>query len=306
MYNRLVFVCLVLVVLRWPNQLYAQFTDPRTYGHTPVCVKQLTLAYPYGRADASIDTSLIISGAEFNLNQGTLEYSRYFSFFHRVAWVNASLPLAGLNGSITGTNIRGSTTGTGDSSYELAMLVKGGPAISVTQFENYRPTTSVGVSLIISPPTGQYNHNKVLNLGSNRWSFKPEIGISHPFGHKQKWVLDVYANAYFYNDNTSYHGVEILRQQAAPGAEGHISYSCTPNLWGSLDTRYSFRGDTIVNGTDQNDAQQNFALGGEMNVSINPRNLLVFKFAKALVYKNGPAYTGFGLEYIFSWGKGYK
>jgi hypothetical protein len=43
-----------------------------------------------------------------------------------------------------------------------------------------------------------------------------------------------------------------------------------------------------------------------VNVSINSRNLLVFKFAKALVYKNGPAYTGFGLEYIFSWGKGYK
>jgi hypothetical protein len=91
-----------------------------------------------------------------------------------------------------------------------------------------------------------------------------------------------------------------------PGLEGHISYSCTPNLWVSLDTNYSFRGDTIVNGTDQNDAQQNFILGSEANVSINPRNLLVFKFAWALVYKNGPSYTGFSLEYIFSWGKGYK
>lgn len=306
MCNRLAFVCLVLVALRSPDQLYAQFTDPRTYGNAPVGVNQLKLAYSYARTDASIDTSLIVAGPEFNLNQGTLEYARYFGFFHRVAWVKASVPLAGLNGSVTGTNIRGSSTGTGDSSYELAMLVKGGPAISVTQFENYRPTTSVGVSLIISPPTGQYDANKVLNLGSNRWSFKPEIGISHPFGHKQEWVIDVYSNAYFYNDNTSYHGVKILQQQALPGLEGHFSYSCTLNLWVSLDTRYSFRGNTIVNGTDQNDPQRNFTLGSELNVSINPRNLLVFKFAKALVYKNGPAYTGFGLEFIFSWGKGYK
>jgi hypothetical protein len=192
MYNRLVFVCLVLVVLRGPDQLYAQFTDPRTYGNTPVGLNQLKLAYTYARADASIDTSLIISGAEFT------------------------------------------------------------------------------------------------------------------FGHKQRWVFDLYANAYFYDDNTSYHGVEILRQQALPGLEGHVSYSCTPNLWVSLDTRYSFRGDTIVNGTDQNDAQQNFTLGSEANVSINPRNRLIFKFAKALVYKNGPSYTGFSLEYIFSWGKGYR
>src|SRR6201997_3073897 len=108
MYNRLVFVCLVLAVLRSPDQLHAQFTDPRTYGNTPVGVNQLKLAYTYARADASIDTSLIIAGAEFNLNQGTVEYSRYFSFFHRVAWVKANLPLAGLNGSVTDTNIRGS------------------------------------------------------------------------------------------------------------------------------------------------------------------------------------------------------
>jgi hypothetical protein len=106
-------------------------------------------------------------------------------------------------------------------------------------------------------------------------------------GHKQNWVLDVYANAYFYNDNTSYHGVEILRQQALPGLEGHISYSCTPNLWVSLDTRYSFRGDAIVNGTDQNDAQQNFTLGSEVNVSTNPRNLLVFKLGQGLQVATG-------------------
>ena len=119
-------------------------------------------------------------------------------------------------------------------------------------------------------------------------------------------VIDAYANTYFYSDNTSYNEIEILRQKALPGLEGHISYSCTPNLWVSLDTRYSFRGDTVVNGTDQNNAQQNFTLGSELNALINPRNLLVFKFAMEPAHKNGPAYTGFSLEYIFSWAKGYK
>lgn len=306
MCHRLVFACLLLLVLRSPDQLYAQFTDPRTYANTPVGVNQLKLAYTYASAEASIDTSLVVAGAQFTLNQGTLEYSRYFSLFHRTAWVKASVPMAGLNGSVSDTSIRGSATGTGDSSYELGMLVKGGRAFSVAQFGDYRPTTSVGVSLIISAPTGQYNANKILNLGTNRWSFKPEIGISHPFGPKQKWVVDAYANTYFYTDNTSYHGVEILRQQPLPGLEGHISYSCTPNLWISLDTNYSFRGDTIVNGADQNNAQRNFILGSEVNVSINPKNVLVVKFARALVYENGPSYTGFSLEYIFSWGKGYQ
>jgi len=117
-----------------------------------------------------------------------------------------------------------STTGGGDSSYELAMLLKGGPALSVAQFKNYRPTTTFGVSLTITAPTGLYSPNKILNLGSERWSFKPEIAVSHPFGPEQKWAFEAYANSYFYTDNTSYHGREILGQQPLPGLEGHISY----------------------------------------------------------------------------------
>jgi len=306
MCKRLVFVCLTLAVLRFPDQLYAQFTDPRTYENTAVGVNQLELAYAYAHSNTSIDTSLIVAGAEFNLNGGTIDYTRYFSFVHRLAWVEASVPLAGLDGSVTGTNIHGSTTGTGDSSYELATLLKGGPALSVAQFASYKPTTTVGVSLTITAPTGLYNADKLLNLGSNRWSFKPEIAVSYPFGTKQKWEFDAYANAYFYTDNTSYHGVEILRQQALPGLEGHISYSFTSSLWASLDTRYSFRGDTFVNGMNQNNAQQNFTLGSEVNVSLNPQNSLVFEFAKALLHQNGPAYTGLAVKYIYSWGKGYR
>jgi hypothetical protein len=77
------------------------------------------------------------------------------------------------------------------------------------------------------------------------------------------------------------------------------------SLWASLDTRYSFRGSTLVNGVNQNNAQQNFILGSEVNLSLSPRNSVVFEFEKALVHKNGPALTGFAVKYNFTWGKGY-
>ena len=66
----------------------------------------------------------------------------------------------GLDGSVSGTNISGSITGLGDSSYTVAALLKGGPALSVAQFESYKPTTIVGASLTITAPTGLYNPNK--------------------------------------------------------------------------------------------------------------------------------------------------
>jgi len=304
--KRLLFVCFALAVLRSPEQLFAQFTDPRSYDNTPVGVNQLELAYAYAQSNASIDTSLIVAGAKLNLNAGTIEYTRYFGLIHRLAWVEASVPLAGLGGSVTGTDIQGSSTGAGDSSYEVAALLKGGPALSVAQFADYKPTTTVGVSLTVTAPTGLYNGRKLLNLGSDRWSFKPELAVSCPFGPEQKWEVDAYANSYFYTDNTSYRGTEILRQQALPGLEGHISYSITNNLWASVDTRYSFRGDTLVDRTNQNNGQQNFTLGSEVSVSPNAQNSLIFEFAKTLVHENGPAYTGFTVKYTYNWGKGYK
>jgi len=304
--KQLVFVFIVLAVFCDSLALYAQFTDPRYYGNNPVGVNQIELDYAYARANASIDTSLIVEGAKLSLNQGTVRYTRYFSLFHRTAWAQALVPIAGLEGSVSGANIDRSIIGTGDSAYEVAMLLWGGAALDAAQFASYKPTTSVGASITITAPTGLYNADKALNLGADRWSFKPEIGISHPFGPKQRWVVDAYANAYFFTDNTSYQETEILRQQALTGLEGHISYAVTSKLWAAFDTRYSFRGDTSVNGIDQNNGQQNFVLGSEMNISLNPRNTLVLVFAKALVHDNGTAYTGFGVKYVYSWGKGYK
>jgi len=303
---RFIVTFFALIVLQITGQAWAQFTDPHNYDNSPVGINQLELSYAYVHANASIDTSLIVAGAKFNLNQGTIGYTRYFSLFHRMTWVDASVPIAGLSGSISGTNIQGSVTGAGDSSYGLGMLLKGGPALDVAQFENYTPTTVLGVSLAFTAPTGLYDSGRILNLGSARWSFKPEFALSHPFGLEQKWQVDAYANVYFYTDNTSYRGRQILQQQPLPGVEGHISYSFNERLWASIDTRYSFHGTTFINDVNQSNAQQNFILGSEMNISLNSRNALVLEFAKALVHHNGPAVSGFSLKYDYSWGKGYR
>ena len=306
MCKRLLIVWFTVAIVRTPDQVYAQFTDPHSYDNTPVGTNQLELAYGYARANASIDTSLIVAGARFNVSQGSITYTRYFGFLHRLAWVEAGVPLAGLNGSVSGTNIQGSTTGAGDSSYVLGALLKGGPALSVAEFTNFRPTTTVGMSVTITAPTGQYNSDKLLNLGSDRWSFKPEIAVSHPFGPEHKWEVEAYANSYFFTDNTSYRGREVLRQRALPGLEGHLSYSFIDSVWASFDTRYSFRGLSYVNDVNQNNTQQNFSLGSEVNVSLNHRNSLVFVFDKAFVHRNGPASSGFSVRYDYSWGKGYQ
>ena len=269
-------------------------------------MNQVEVTYDYVRADESIDRSIVIEGAHLNLNQWTISYMRYFNLFGRMAWVSPSIPLAVLNGTVTGTNVNGSIAGAGDSSYEFAWLLKGGPALSPEEFEKYKPATVIGVSLNVTAPTGLYRADKILNLGSDRWSFRPEIGLSHPFGPEQKWAVDAYANTYIYTDNTSYRGKEILRQGPLPAFEGHLSYAFRENVVGSFDARYSFRGDTSIDGVGQSDSQKNFVVGTEWIVSLNNKNQFTVIFEKAAVHVNGPAATGIALRYDYYWGRGFK
>jgi hypothetical protein len=284
----------------------AQFTDPRNYENTPVGVNQIELQYDYARSNASIDPTIVITGAHLNLNQGTIAYTRYFNLFGRMAWFSPSIPLAELDGAVEGTNVSESIAGAGDTGYEFAVLFKGGRALSPEQFESYKPTTTLGVSLSVTAPTGLYSPNRILNLGSDRWSFRPEIGLMHPFGPEKKWAVDLYANSYFYTQNPSYRGSLILRQGPLPAFEGHISYQFFEKLLASFDTRYSFRGDTSLNGIGQNDGQKNFILGTEEIYSLNNQNQFTFIFETVLVHVNGAATRGFAVRYDYFWGNGYK
>jgi len=286
-----------------PCAVYGQFTDPRTYANTPVGINQLELDYAHATADDSIDTSLVIGGSHLEVNEATVAYTRTFDIMRHLAWIKASVPFAHVSGSVAG--LSRSVAGAGDASLQLTTLLLGGSALSVADFEKYEPTTTVGVSLTVSGPSGQYNPDRILNLGSDRWSFKPEIGISHPFGPDQKWVVDGCFYSYFFTDNTEYHGKEILRQEPLTGIEAHVSYNITPDLWTSLDASYAFRGTTFVDGVDQNDAQKNLTVGTETYWALNSRHSIAFLFAKSVVHENAPNFTQVALKYFYSWGPGY-
>jgi hypothetical protein len=299
-------VCAALSVVASPGTLQAQFTDPHTYDNSPVGINQMTIGYGYAHANASIDSSLVLTGAKLNLNAGILDYTRGFSFFRRYAWAEASVPIAGLAGEVTGTRIQGSVTGVGDAAFVFGTLLKGGPALSVQDFDAYEPTTTLGASVTVTAPTGLYHADRILNLGSHRWSVKPEIAVAHPFGRNHNWEVEGYANASFFSDNTAYHGRETLRQRPIPGFEGHLSYSFTSNIWVSLDSRYSFIGNTILDGTDQDNPQRNLAVGSEASFSLSAKHSILLLFAKGVLHRNGPAYTDFSVRYLYSWGRGLK
>ena len=79
----------------------------------------------------------------------------------------------------------------------------GAPALTAAEFKNYRQDFILGASLRVIAPLGQYDADKLVNIGTNRWSFKPEIGFSKAFG---PWTVELTPGVTFYTDNGDFFG----------------------------------------------------------------------------------------------------
>jgi hypothetical protein len=63
----------------------------------------------------------------------------------------------------------------------FAVNLVGTPALTMSEFMKHLRKSNLGVSLLVSAPTGQYDPGKIVNIGQNRWGFKPEVGLTRLF-----------------------------------------------------------------------------------------------------------------------------
>ncbi|HJY90828.1 MAG TPA: transporter [Candidatus Acidoferrum sp.] len=175
----------------------AQDLAPRAYVITPLNSNAITLTYSYYTGGLQFDGAVPITGATAQINVPVFTYYYSLNFFGRSANILAAFPyaLGNLQGKVIGAESHLYRSGLLDSAYRFSVNLKGGPALPLDEFVKWRQKMLIGVSLKVVAPTGQYDPAKLINLGNNRWAFKPEIGYSQRWGH---WVVDAYGAAWFY------------------------------------------------------------------------------------------------------------
>jgi hypothetical protein len=102
------------------------------------------------------------------------------------------------------------------------MLLYGGPALSLTEFADFKPDIIIGTSFDVTAPLGQYDSDKLLNIGTNRWSFKPEIGISKTLG---PLTLELASGIRCYTDNNDFLNGKTLQIRPLYSVQGRLIYS---------------------------------------------------------------------------------
>jgi hypothetical protein len=286
----------------------AQDLAPRAYLITPVHSNAVTLTYSLNTGGLLVDGAVPITDATARINISVLSLTHSLHLFGRSANFTASLPYAvgNFHGTVIGVEANAYRSGTLDSSYRLSVNLKGGPAMSVDEFQKWRQKTLIGVSLRVVAPTGQYDPTRLLNYGSNRWSFKPEVGLSRRWGH---WVVDAYGAVWFFTQNNAFFsgnkfspGTNVQKQNSTFAFEGHLSYDVKPRLWASLDSNFWFGGQTSINGVENpNTLQRNSRIGATLSVPVSRHQSIKVSYNNGAYISYGGNYQNVSAGWQYSW-----
>jgi len=97
--------------------------------------------------------------------------------------------------------------------------------------------TIVGVGLAVRLPTGQYMDDKLINLGENRFVFRPQVGVLHTRNH---WTVEGTAEVAFHTDNDDFFNGKKLEQKPLYILYGNLSYTLAKQASGNQES-LSFR-----------------------------------------------------------------
>jgi len=286
----------------------AQDLAPRAYVIVPVGSNAITLADSFNDGTLLLDGSVPITDATGRLNATSVTYFRALGLFGRSASVLVALPIGygTFAGEIDGVSQSTERSGLFDASARLSINLVGGPAMTLPEMRAWRRKTIVGVSLKIVAPTGQYDPTQLINLGSNRWSFKPEIGYSGRWG---KWAVDAYGavwlfteNPEFFSNNEWVSGTHTQSQDRIGAVETHLSYDVRPRLWVSLDGNFWYGGRTSVDGVENPDSlQRNSRVGVTGSFPVSKHQSVKLSYADGAYIRFGGDYRIYSAAWQYSW-----
>jgi len=283
------------------NRSAAQELEPGSYQNAPTGVNVAAGSIVISRGNVLTDASLPIEGARAEVEVLGLAYVRTLGVLGRAAKFDAQIPVtwANFSGIVAGEERTRSPRGLADPRFRLSVNILGSPALTIPEFAKYRQRAILGISLQVMPPLGQYDDDRYVNLGSNRWSFRPETGAS--WGHG-RFILEGAAGAWLFTHNGNYVG-RIQEQSPLYFVKGNAIMTFRRGIWGALSYGRATGGRTRVNGVETNSLQTNDRLGTTWLVPITRWVAMRAVFTTGLSTRFGADFDSFAIGAQYTWFK---
>jgi len=232
-----------------------------------------------------------------------LGYARALDLWGKSGKFDVIVPYTWLSGSALyqGETVERDVQGFGDPAFRLSVNLYGAPALTLPEFKSYEQDVIVGASLQVSAPAGQYDDTKLVNIGTNRWYFKPELGVSKAQG---PLTLEFKAAVTLFTTNTDFYNGNRRSQDPLYSLQAHAIYNFPSGIWGSLDGTYFTGGRTTLNGTLNSDLQQNWRVGGTLAFPVDRHNSIKLYASTGMASRTGNSFDLLGIAWQYRWGGG--
>ena len=294
---------LAAVIVLPERSVHAQALEPRSYANTPVGINFLLLGYGYTEGDVAFDASSPVKDAKVNVHAGVLAYARSLDVWGLSGKVLAALPVAEASGTATvaGQGRDRQVLGLADPVFRLSANFLGAPALSMAEYPTYQQDLIVGAGLQVTVPLGQYDSTKLLNIGTNRWSFKPELGVSKAWGPV---ILELIPGVTFFTKNDDFLDGKTLEKEPIYSVQGHLIYEFFPALWASLNATYYVGGRTSIDGEKSDERPENVRLGVTAALSVSRHQSIKFYGSTGLYNRTDNDFWALGIAWQYRWGGG--
>ena len=292
----------LLALLFFPAGVIAQDLEPRTYSNLPIGQNYLIGGYAHSEGEITPAPSVPIKDIDLTQDAFVGAYARTIDLWGDAGKVDVLWSRVCMEGEATlgDQTTRGDRCGTSDPRARLTYLFYGAPAMNLDEFKATPISRVIGASLAVSPPLGDYNEANLINSGSNRWTFKPDIGISNRHGN---WSLEASFGARFFTDNDSFYGQKKLEQDPLYQLQGNVIYHFPRGRWLSLDGNYFWGGETQKDGVEGDDLQKNSRVGLTLGWPLSNQYSVKFYANRGLVTRIGNDSDTLGMALQYRWGE---
>ncbi len=280
-----------------------QDIEPRTYSNAPIGVNFLVVGYAYTRGALQFDSALDLTDAHIRTSNAVVAYARVFDIGGKAATFDVIVPYTGLAGTAVyqGDFVERNVNGFANPAFRLCWNFYGAPALALNEFRAWHQDVVIGASLRVSAPWSQYDASRLVNIGTNRWSFKPELGISKTAG---PWTLEGSFAATMFTVNNDFFGGNKREQAPVYSAQAHAIYGFAGGSWVSADATYFAGGRTTFNGILKADLQQNWRVGATLAMPVDRRNSIKLYVSSGLSARTGNTFDLAGIGWQHRWGGG--
>jgi Putative MetA-pathway of phenol degradation len=282
---------IALLMLLEPGAACAQDMEPNAYSAAPVGANFLVASYIWSTGSIVFDPTLPITDVHADVGGFVIAIGHSFDLLGNLARLSVALPYvrADLTGQIQEQAAATSRSGLADARVKLSVNLVGNPALPAREFARSSRRTIVGASLAVQAPAGQYYDTKLINVGNNRWAFKPELGVSVPI---RRFDADAYVGATFFTPNDDFYPGGIARTQDPVFAiQAHLTYTLRPRLWIAADSTWYAGGSARVAGGDPSIPVSNSRAGITMSLPVGVRYSLKASYGSGLFLRTGTNFS---------------